>query len=236
VIRALAAHGQNGSTATTDLTGVPMEDDAISKLERLTALRDRGALTELEFEKQKQVLLSGGQGRTEPRLESRAAPGAGGALANESGQSNLLRIGGVLAGGLGVLFVGIAVVVVWLAVSQTKPQTPEALATPAPTSAQVERPSPRPPARAAKRVESTPEPAPSAPRPKSEPMQGSSGRGRVPYADRFSPSDCVLVEEADGRSTELSKYCASLDWSRCEESDWPDAKCPADIEDRPVRQ
>lgn len=236
MVRALAAYGPRGSTVTTDVTGVPMEDDVISKLERLTALRDRGALTEVEFEKQKQVLLSGGEGRTEPRLESRAAPGVRESPADESGRSNLLRIGGVLAGGLGILFVGVAVVVVWLAVSQTKPQTPEALATPAPTSAQVERPSPRPPARAAKRVESTPEPAPSAPRPQSEPAQGSSGRDRVPYADRFSPSDCVLAEEADGRSKELSKYCGSLDWSRCEESEWPDAKCPADIEDRPVRR
>jgi hypothetical protein len=213
-----------------------MEDDAISKLERLTALRDRGALTEIEFENQKRLLLSAGHGRAEPRVEARAAPELNGKMTGENGGSNLLRIGGLVAGGLGVLFVGIAMVVVWLVVSQPKSQTSGAVATAAPTPTEMERPSPRPPPRTAKRVEPTPAPVTSEPQPKKERSQGDSTKGRVPFADRFSPSDCVLVEEADGRSKELSKYCASLDWSRCEESDWPDANCPADIEERPVRQ
>jgi hypothetical protein len=57
---------------------------------------------------------------------------------------------------------------------------------------------------------------------------------RVPFADRFEPSDCVLVESADGRPPALEIYCSRLDWDRCEESEWPDAKCPADIEERPL--
>jgi len=105
----------------------------------------------------------------------------------------------------------------------------------APAGAGIESGQSPPRASEAKPAPSAPSAKPAAAKPAAAKPQSEPPAKGVPHADKFEPSDCVLVEAADGRSRELSRYCDALDWSRCEESEWPDAKCPADIEERPAK-